>query len=179
MEQRDELERLQRAFNSLKTKDIPIVKVGVDFTDALLPLAVEQCSVVNDPTHTSAGKALAAIGVLAWFCTKIRPSVSNKFPLYLKALYESDNEVVDEVAIKAWHAATKGNLFPLMITSSNGRLNSIFTDILYFIFYILYFIFISPPVTCSRSVFSISLFISIRVEIKFLSIIVLREMFDS
>ena len=111
-EQRDELERLQRAFNSLKTKDISIVKVGVDFTDALLPLAVEQCSVVNDPTHTSAGKALAAIGVLAWFCTKIRPSVSNKFPLYLKALYESDNEVVDEVAIKAWHAATKGNLFP-------------------------------------------------------------------
>ena len=34
---------------------------------------------------------------------RIRPTVMNKFPLYLKALYESDAEIVDEAAIKAWH----------------------------------------------------------------------------
>ena len=34
----------------------------------------------------------------------------NKFPLYLKALYESDAEVVDEAAIKAWHTAASGEL---------------------------------------------------------------------
>ena len=120
-EQKEELERLQRGFNSLKTKDISLIKVGVDFTDALLPTAIEICSAVTDTdtntAHThkqgSNSKALAAIGVLAWFCVKIRPSVLNKFPLYLKALYESDNEVVDEVVIKAWHAAVEGNIIIL------------------------------------------------------------------
>ena len=52
--------------------------------------------------------AFQAIGVLAWFCVKIRPSVLNKFPLYLKALYESDLELVDESAIKAWHTSAAG-----------------------------------------------------------------------
>ena len=120
-EQKEELERLQRGFNSLKTKDISLIKVGVDFTDALLPTAIEICSAVTDTdtntAHThkqgSNSKALAAIGVLAWFCVKIRPSVLNKFPLYLKALYESDNEIVDEVVIKAWHAAVEGNIIIL------------------------------------------------------------------
>jgi hypothetical protein len=32
----------------------------------------------------------------------------NKFPLYLKALYESDAEVVDEAAIKSWHTGAAG-----------------------------------------------------------------------
>ena len=39
---------------------------------------------------------------------RIRPTVMNKFPLYLKALYESDAEVVDEAAIKSWHTGAAG-----------------------------------------------------------------------
>jgi hypothetical protein len=39
---------------------------------------------------------------------RIRPTVMNKFPLYLKALYESDAEMVDEAAIKSWHTGAAG-----------------------------------------------------------------------
>ena len=120
-ELRDELERGQRAFASLKIKDIPLIKVGVEFSDLLLPIAIENCSIITEKTvkntenngenSKNSGenvneKSLKTIGVLAWFCLRVRPSVCNKFPLYLKALYESDNEVVDEVAIKLWHTAT-------------------------------------------------------------------------
>ena len=79
------------------------MNVGVDFSDALLPQAVGCCSLI-----TGSASALKAIGVLAWFCLRIRPSVLNKFPIYLKALYESDGEVVDEATIKAWHANVEG-----------------------------------------------------------------------
>ena len=106
--------------------------MGVEFSDLLLPIAIENCSIITEKTvkntenstennanntennNKNSGnnsenineKSLKTIGVLAWFCLRVRPSVCNKFPLYLKALYESDNEVVDEVAIKLWHTST-------------------------------------------------------------------------
>jgi len=91
------LSKIVRVFNALKPVDGRLVRLAVEFTDAAVPAAVADCS-------AAAGKPLKVIGVLAWVVLRLRPAAEKRMPLYLKALYESDSEPVDEATIKAWYA---------------------------------------------------------------------------
>lgn len=93
----DLLAKVLRIFNSLKPIDGKLLRLAAEFTDAALPSAVIECS-------ASRGSPMKIIGTLCWVCLRLRPAVANRFPLYLKAIYETDGEPVDEATIKAWHA---------------------------------------------------------------------------
>eukprot|EP00596_Hydrurales_sp_CCMP1899_P009618 CAMPEP_0119034286 /NCGR_PEP_ID=MMETSP1177-20130426/1284_1 /TAXON_ID=2985 /ORGANISM="Ochromonas sp, Strain CCMP1899" /LENGTH=1580 /DNA_ID=CAMNT_0006991613 /DNA_START=41 /DNA_END=4783 /DNA_ORIENTATION=- len=105
-----ELDRTARIFNTLSSKESPklgtssckLIRISVDYSDAGLPAIIETCSYVG----AGEGASLRIIGALAWFCLRLRPSVVNKFPMFLKGLYESDLEALDEATIKAWYTNT-------------------------------------------------------------------------
>jgi eIF4-gamma/eIF5/eIF2-epsilon len=98
----EQLSQIQRAFNSLKVGDCKLIRLGSEFKDDLVAPAVADSSAAR-------GSPLKVIGALAWVCLRMKPDISKKFPIYMKALYEMDNEPVDEATIKAWHACAAGS----------------------------------------------------------------------
>ena len=98
----DLLFRTVGAFSSLRTdKDISLARLaGLDFKDTDVPLAIASCSYA---LHSS--KHL--IGLLLWFCLKLLPNLQAKFPVYLKALIEYEQQdLLEEKDIKEWSDCT-------------------------------------------------------------------------
>ena len=84
----DNVGKIRSIFNSLKIADIKLIRLGVDWSDAGVPMAVADSGPAQVQEPGSA--KLRALGVLCWLCLRLRPTAASRFPLYLKGKWGYD-----------------------------------------------------------------------------------------
>lgn len=115
-----QFERMASAFCSLRVEsDISLLRLGTDFKDANVPLAVASCSAAKaSPQHL--------IGLLLWVCMRLVPTAAAKFPLYLKALLEyEEQDLLEEAQVRLWATSTVADNLAALPTGASISVDDI------------------------------------------------------
>eukprot|EP01034_Spumella_vulgaris_P027120 gene27121-33797_t len=116
-----EIYKVCDAFDALKQSDRPLLQLCLDFNAKDPKLNKTLTDAIVSSTF-AAGSPQRVIGVLMWFVLKIQPTVANRFPVFLKVLY--DENALSEEVIREWHAADYATLL-LTLPSSYSDVNEV------------------------------------------------------